>query len=139
MLATYGGTITLENNVLIGRNSTIFGHGKVVIGKYSMISPHCVIVSNNHVAALGETSFQQQGFTADPIIIGENVWLGSHVVVLAGTTIEPNVVVSAGTVVNSNLKTGFLYGGVPAKQIKPLESKLPQEAKVLRPNWGLFD
>ena len=50
----------------------------------------------------------------------DNVYIGSNVTILSGVTICSNVVVAAGAVVVSDLGSGFVYGGVPAKQLRPL-------------------
>lgn len=137
--ATYGGEIHLGSNVLVGRCSTIFGHGGVYIRSNSMLSPYTTIISSNYLAYLDGTPFQFQGFTREAIHIGENVWIGSHVCVLAGSNIGSNVVVGAGAVVHGSLESGWFYGGVPAKPIKPLNTLKPKELHAHTRNWGLFD
>lgn len=53
--------------------------------------------------------------------IGDGVWLGANVTVCPGVIIAPRIIVGAGAVVSKDLdKEGWLYGGVPAKPIKPL-------------------
>lgn len=57
--------------------------------------------------------------------IHDNVLIGMGAIVLDDAIVESNVIVAAGAVVTSGsvLKSGFLYAGVPAKQIKPLEEE----------------
>jgi len=57
--------------------------------------------------------------------IHDNVLIGMGAIVLDEATIESNVIVAAGAVVTSGsiLKSGFLYGGIPARAIKPLEER----------------
>lgn len=56
-----------------------------------------------------------------PVIIGDGVWLGANVTVTPGVSIAPKIIVGAGAVVSKDLdKEGWLYGGVPARPIKPL-------------------
>lgn len=56
-----------------------------------------------------------------PVAIGDGVWLCANVTVTPGITIAPTIIVAAGSVVTKDLdKEGWLYGGVPAKPIKPL-------------------
>ena len=137
--ATYGGEIQLGKNVLVGRGSTIFGHGGVYIGDNTMLGPNTLIVSSNHLAYLDGTPFQDQGFTREPIHIGENVWIGTNACILAGSTIASNVVVGAGTVVQGDLPTGWLYGGIPAEPIKPLDIYKPKDLRVYTRDWDLLD
>ena len=55
--------------------------------------------------------------------IEDNVLIGMGAIVLDEAVVESNVIVAAGAVVTSGsvLKSGFLYAGIPAKAIKPLE------------------
>ena len=56
-----------------------------------------------------------------PVTIGDGVWLCSNSMVMPGVKIANYVIVGAGSVVTKDCdKEGWLYGGVPAKPIKPL-------------------
>ena len=52
---------------------------------------------------------------AEPITIGDNVWLGSGVIVGPGVTIGGDTVVGAGAMVTRNLPAGVVALGVPAR------------------------
>lgn len=56
-----------------------------------------------------------------PITIGDNVWLGSGVIVLAGVTIGADTVVGAGAVVTRDLPAGVVAVGNPARVIRTLD------------------
>jgi acetyltransferase-like isoleucine patch superfamily enzyme len=94
--ASPGGAITIGNNVLLG--------------------PSASIISSNHGVARGELIRNQPGRDA-PILIGDDVWLGAHVVVTAGISIGEGAVVGAGAVVTSDLPPMSICAGVPAKVI----------------------
>lgn len=53
----------------------------------------------------------------------DNVLIGMGAIVLDNAVVQSNVIVGAGAVVTggSILESGFLYAGIPAKKIKPLE------------------
>ncbi len=57
---------------------------------------------------------------AKPIVIGDNVWLGSGAIVLAGMTIGANTVVGAGSVVTRDLPANVVAVGNPARVIRTL-------------------
>lgn len=62
-----------------------------------------------------------QEHVLQPVEIGDVVWLGGNVTICQGVNIAPEINVGAGAVVSKNSdKEGWLYGGVPAKPIKPL-------------------
>jgi maltose O-acetyltransferase len=55
---------------------------------------------------------------AEPITIGDNVWLGGGVIVLPGVTIGENTVVGAGAIVANDLPAGVVAVGNPARVIR---------------------
>jgi maltose O-acetyltransferase len=55
---------------------------------------------------------------AEPIAIGNNVWLGGGAIVLPGVTIGENTVVGAGAVVSKDLPAGVVAVGNPARVIR---------------------
>ncbi|MEO3796951.1 sugar O-acetyltransferase [Nonomuraea sp. B10E15] len=58
---------------------------------------------------------------ARPITIGDNVWLGSGAIVLAGVTVGDNTVVGAGAVVTRDLPANAVAVGNPARVIRTIE------------------
>jgi maltose O-acetyltransferase len=55
---------------------------------------------------------------AEPIAIGDNVWLGGGAIVCPGVTIGADTVVGAGAVVTRDLPAGVVAAGVPARVIR---------------------
>ena len=55
-----------------------------------------------------------------PIIIEDDVWLATGVIVLPGTTIRRGSVISAGSVVSGTIEEYSLVAGNPAKVMKKL-------------------
>ena len=59
---------------------------------------------------------------AEPIAIGDNVWLGGGAIVCPGVTIGADTVVGAGAVVTRDLPPGVVAAGVPARVIRELQT-----------------
>lgn len=115
LLHPYGGLIETGIDVYIGPYTTIYGHGGVTIGKDTLISMHCRILSSNHTVPPRGTIIRSQPDIQKPTRIGADVWLGAGVTVLAGVTIGDGCVVGAGAVVTHDLPANCISVGVPAK------------------------
>jgi maltose O-acetyltransferase len=57
---------------------------------------------------------------AEPITIGDNVWIGGGAIVLPGVTIGANTVVGAGSVVTKDLEPNIVAVGNPARVIREI-------------------
>ena len=55
---------------------------------------------------------------SSPIIIGENVWIGSNVRICKGVTIGDNSVIAACSVVTKDVPANAIAAGNPAKIVK---------------------
>lgn len=53
--------------------------------------------------------------------IGNNVFIGTHSIILMGAYIEDNVIIGAGSVVSGRVESNSVYAGNPAKKICSLE------------------
>lgn len=56
-----------------------------------------------------------------PIVIGDNVFIGSSCIILPGVVIGSNVVIGAGSVVTRNVPDDCVAAGVPARPIRSIE------------------
>ena len=67
---------------------------------------------------------------AEPIAVGDNVWLGGGVIVNPGVTIGDDTVVGSGSVVTKDLPAGVVAAGVPARVLREIDDRdrveLPQ-------------
>ena len=61
---------------------------------------------------------------AEPIRIGNNVWIGCNVTIIGGVTVGNDVVIGAGSVVTHDIPDGVLAAGNPCRVIRRL---VPEE------------
>lgn len=95
----------------------IDGRNGIIIGKNVWIGPYVSIISMNH-----DLYDYSKYIEEDPIIIGDDCWLGAHSIVLPGVQLGNHVVVAAGAVVTKSfLEDNIVIGGNPARIIKRLE------------------
>ena len=102
----------------IGRNChfngmDISGCGKVVIGDNFHSGGSCVMITQNHNIH-GVALPYDQTYICKDIMIEDNVWLGSRVIILGGVTIGEGAVIQAGSVVVSSIPPLAIAGGHPA-------------------------
>lgn len=117
-LRLYGGRITIGNNVYINPYSILYGHGNLIIGNNVLIAGHSMIIPANHNYQERNRTIIEQGETCQGIIIGNDVWIGSHAVILDGVSIGDGCIIAAGAIVNRSTDPFCVYAGVPAKKIK---------------------
>ncbi len=118
--AGFGGTIDISENVAVFDYTTIDVHSKLTVGKNTLIAPFCYVTDYDHVIKDKSRPVIEQGYVSKPIIIGTNVWLGTHAVILKGVRIGDNSIIGAGSIVTSDIPSNSLAAGVPAKVIKKI-------------------
>ncbi|MGL6247769.1 MAG: sugar O-acetyltransferase, partial [Culicoidibacterales bacterium] len=93
----YGSNIQWGDNSYANFNLVILDIAPVTIGKNVMFAPNVTISAATHPLIASE---RNSGFEyGKPVIIGDNVWFGSGVIVNPGVTIGDNAVIGAGSVV----------------------------------------
>ena len=96
--------IVIGNNVKIGGGSYIYDSDFHSLDAKLRLS-HQSDFSNTHKS---------------PILIGNNVFVGAHSIILKGVTIGDNSIVGAGSVVTKNIPTNEIWAGNPAKFIRKI-------------------
>jgi len=82
------------------------------------MGPDVKIYSRNHKTDRLDIPIQRQGKNYLETKIGNDVWIGANVIILAGVTIGSHSVIAAGSVVTKNTEPYAIVGGIPAKTIK---------------------
>ncbi|MFC6287746.1 sugar O-acetyltransferase [Nocardioides sp. GCM10027113] len=90
----------------------------VTIGEDVQIGPNVQLLTATHPLEPGPRRDKWE--SAEPIVIGDNVWLGGGVIVCPGVTIGANTVVGAGSVVTRDLPADVVAVGSPARVVRPL-------------------
>ncbi len=110
--------IRIGTDSFINHNCCVWAspRGGITIGENVLFGPGVTVISSNHGTDPSSLIRLQEGQDA-PVTIGNDVWLGAHVVVTAGVTIGDGCVVGAGAVVTKDLPAGSICAGIPAKVI----------------------
>lgn len=94
----------------------IDGRNGIIIGKNVWIGPRVSIISMNH----NSNCFTRYNHS-EPIVIGDNSWLGANSIILPSVVLGEHTVVAAGSVVTKSFPQGNqIVGGNPASVIKRL-------------------
>ncbi|WP_195575074.1 DapH/DapD/GlmU-related protein [Paenibacillus sp. 1001270B_150601_E10] len=112
----FGKNIWIGKNVFINTGCSFQDRGGIKIGNGSMIGMNVTIATLNHGLPLDTRNTTYPS----PVIIGENVWIGSNATIIPGVIIGDNAVVAAGAVVTKNVPENTVVAGVPAKVIKTI-------------------
>ncbi len=112
----FGCNIHVGENFFANFNLTVLDEAEVRIGNNAFIGPNVSIYTACHpLDAPTRNTFAEW---AEPVTIGDNVWIGGSVTILPGVTIGDNVVIGAGSVVCRDLPSDCVAAGNPAKVIK---------------------
>lgn len=89
--------------------------GKCVIGDNVLMGPDCVIYTRNHEFSDLSIPIRGQGFQEEePVIIGDDVWIGGRVTILPGVHIGSHSVIGAASVVAKDVPEWSVVCGNPA-------------------------
>lgn len=108
--------IAIGAQTILSNNVSLIACEGITIGERCLIGDMVTITDSDFHELSPEQRHESCGKTA-AVIIGDNVWLGSRVVVLKGVTIGEGAVVAAGAVVANDVPPRALAGGIPAKVI----------------------
>ena len=114
----YGTNIHVGEKFFANFNLTILDEAEVRIGDFVFIGPNVSIYTACH--PLDVESRNKILEWAEPVTIGNNVWIGGSVTILPGVKIGDNVVVGAGSVVTKDIPDNVVVGGNPARILKHL-------------------
>ncbi len=109
----YGSHIAIGARTFVNYDCLFLDVAPIRIGAACQIATRVQLVTPTHPI---DPEPRRLGWeAAEPITIGDNVWLGSGVIVGPGVTIGADTVVGAGAVVTRNLPAGVVAVGVPAR------------------------
>lgn len=109
--------LKIGDNSGIGENSELYGD--VTIGNDVMMGTNCIIYTINHRFDDITIPMRQQGnMPSQPVLIGNDVWIGGRVTILPGVNIGNGAVIGAGSVVTKDVPEYAVVGGNPARILK---------------------
>ncbi|SPP66247.1 sugar O-acetyltransferase [Nitrospira lenta] len=114
----YGTYITIGARTFANYGLVALDVAQITIGQDVQIGPNVQLLTPTHPV---EAEPRRQKYeAAQPIVIGDNVWLGGGVIVLPGVTIGENSVIGAGAVVTKDIPPNVVAVGNPARILRTL-------------------
>ncbi len=106
-----GDDCSLNHNVQLGASG-----GSITLGSNVIIGPNTVLRAADHGTAIG-VPMRRQPHKGGIILVEDDVWIGSNVVILKNVRLGAGCVVAAGAVVTKDVPPRAIVGGVPARRI----------------------
>ena len=151
---TFYNKLTFKTNskIEIGRFTSISGPNTdiisainpVKIGSFCSIARNVTIQEFNHNPENFTTYYIENNFlnnkdanekiSKGPILIGNDVWIGSQCVILSGAVIGDGAIIAANSVVTGEIPPYAIAGGTPAKVIKYRFSEI-KIRKLIESDW----
>lgn len=104
----------IGKNVYINHACSFLDMGTITIEDDVLIGPKVNILTEGHPLNPAE----RKALLVKPVIIKRNVWIGAGATILPGVTVGENAVVAAGALVNTDVPANTVVAGIPAKVIK---------------------
>lgn len=112
-----GRLIEIGDNSGIGVNCLM--SGPVRIGNDVMIGPDVIILTLSHRFDRLDVPMRVQGSReAEPVVISDDVWIGTRAIILPGVSVGRGAIVGAGAIVTRDVPEYAIVGGNPARIIK---------------------
>ena len=121
---TYKPIIKVGNDCNIGEHTHITSISRITIGDGLLTGRYVYIGDNSHGnLSINEAKIlpiRRKLVSKGDVTIGNNVWIGDKVTILAGVIIDDNVIVGANSVVTKDIPSNTMVAGVPGRIIKSL-------------------
>jgi maltose O-acetyltransferase len=114
----YGSNIAIGAGTFVNYDCVMLDVAPIRIGAACQLATRVQLLTATHPI---DPEPRRLGWeAAEPITIGDNVWLGGGAIVCPGVTIGENTVVGAGAVVTRDLPAGVVATGVPARVLRKI-------------------
>lgn len=112
-------SVSLGSHIFFNHHvELIAANSSITIGNYVRIGQYSKILTLVHQYTDKQTPIFMQKETYAPVIIDDDVWIGTNCVILPGVRIHHGSIVGAGAVVTKDVPANSIVAGVPARVIK---------------------
>jgi acetyltransferase-like isoleucine patch superfamily enzyme len=123
----------VTGDVVLGDDCTVnvgvAVRGPVTAGRAVRIGAHTSLIGFDHGFDDPDVEIYRQPHSSVGVMIGDDVWIGAHVVVLDGVRIGSHAVVGAGSVVTRDVPEWAIVVGNPARVVRSRRSPRPRTTR----------
>lgn len=116
--------INIGSHCRFGFNNHISAINKITIGNNVLTGSYVLISDNSHGTSshdmLNTPPLQRPLSSKGEVVIGDHVWIGDKVSILAGVHIGNNAIIGTNSVVTKDIPDNCVAAGIPAKVIKEM-------------------
>ena len=123
--ANWGGHhVHFGSGIYVNSNMTMVDDAHIYVGDKVMFGPNVSVITASHPI---EPELRARGLQYNrDVHIGDNVWIGTGVIILPGVHIGKNSVIGAGSVVTRDVPDNVVAFGNPCRVIRRIE---PQDVR----------
>lgn len=111
-----GSHISIGDHTFINYGTSITAYQLVKIGRHCLLGHHLRILDRNEHG----TEHREIAPPAAPVVIEDNVWIGSHSIILPGVRIGHSSAIGAGSVVTRDIPANCLAVGNPVRVLRQI-------------------
>jgi maltose O-acetyltransferase len=112
----YGTNIAVGDRFYANAGCTVLDCARIQIGDNVLLGPNVQLYAATHPL---DASLRRDGLEyAEPITIGDDVWIGGAAIVLPGVTVGDRAIVGAGSVVTNDVPADAVVAGNPARVLR---------------------
>jgi acetyltransferase-like isoleucine patch superfamily enzyme len=108
LLCQQNGQITIKKNTFLNNGCSINCFEVITIGENCLFGEDVKIYDHNHRFRDKNKLINGQGLSTSSIIIGNNCWFGSNVLILKKSNIGNNCIISAGSIIANYIDSDSL-------------------------------
>jgi len=130
-LEVFGDKGDKTKKLIFGKNCKLGDNVHIAVANKVLIGDNCLMASKIFISDLSHGDYSGTGenavpwsvpnerkLIAEPIEIGDNVWIGENVCVLKGVHIGNGVIIGANSVVTKSVPDNSIVAGVPGRVLK---------------------